>query len=387
MDNFGKYSEENLAALAKAKEAGKTIAGLYCAFAPHELVMAAGAIPIGLCSTRLEPIGAAERVLPTSLCPLIKSSYGAAITGSCPYFKASDFIIAETTCEGKKKMFELLGEWKPIILLELPQRTDGTYALEWWVSELRRCQAWLEERMGVKVTEEALRDTIRTMNRERRLLQRLYSFYHEDKVPLSGVSMHTALLGQVSPVDHQAYATALENLISHLEERVELGLYANTEAQPRILITGCPTGNGSDKVLRLVEECGGIIVGQESCNGIKTASILVDEEKEPLVALAERHLSIGCAVRTPNRARFDLIDRLVVQHKVDGVVDLTWQGCHSYNIESYSLRRHLQERHGIPTLQVVTDYSESDTEQLRTRIAALMELLDSRRESLSPVSL
>lgn len=376
MENFGKYSQRNLAALAEAKEQGKTVVGHYCTYAPQELVMAAGAIPIGLCGTQQDPIEAAERFLPASLCPMIKSSYGLAITGSCPYFKASDFLIAETTCEGKKKMFELLGELKPILLLELPQRTDAAYALDFWVSELRRCQTWLEERMGVKIMEEAVRDAIRTMNRERRLIQRLYLFYREDNLPISGLSMHIALLGQVSPVDRQAYAAALEDLIAHLEERMELGLYANTEGQPRILLTGCPTSQGSDKVLHLIEECGGIIAGQEACSGIKTAAVLTDEEKEPLVAIAERHLSIGCAVRTPNRARFELLDRLVVENKIQGVVDLNWQGCHSYTVESYLIRQHLLKRHGIPTLQVVTDYSESDREQLRTRIAAFVEMLE-----------
>ena len=45
--SIGKYSQANLDALAKAKEEGKVIVGTYCTYTPNEIIMAAGAIPIG----------------------------------------------------------------------------------------------------------------------------------------------------------------------------------------------------------------------------------------------------------------------------------------------------------------------------------------------------
>lgn len=376
--SIGKYSKLNLDALAKAKEDGKVIVGTYCTFSPHEIIMAAGAIPIGLCSYKNEPIAAAEKVLPANLCPLIKSSYGAAVTGSCPYFAASDFVVAETTCDGKKKMYELLGRIKPMIVLELPQCTGSSFELEVWVSELKRLKTWLEERLGVEITRERLREAIKTMNRERRLRQEVYSFFKEDRLPMSGLSMHSVMAAGNSPVNREAYMGEMEKLVVHLEDCVTNGWYVNQNGQPRILVTGCPTGQGSEKVLRLIEECGAFIVGQESCNGIKAFDTLVDEDKEPLLAIAERYLSIGCPVRTPNQGRFDLLGRLVKDFKADGVVDLTWQGCQTYHVESYSIKQFLMAEYRIPLLQVVTDYSESDTEQLRTRIRAFVEILESR---------
>ena len=100
--------KQNLTDIAQAKEEGRKVVGFYCLYSPVELAIAAGAIPVSLCGTKNDPIEAAEKVLPRNLCPLIKSSYGFALTDTCPYFRASDLVVGETTCDGKKKMFELL---------------------------------------------------------------------------------------------------------------------------------------------------------------------------------------------------------------------------------------------------------------------------------------
>ena len=57
--------------------------------------------------------------------------------------------MAETTCDGKKKMFELLGESKPMYVLELPQKAEEPDALEQWILELRKFQQFLAGRFGV----------------------------------------------------------------------------------------------------------------------------------------------------------------------------------------------------------------------------------------------
>ena len=86
LTRFDRLPETFLLDIESLKERGAKVAGLYCTFAPTELVRAAGAIPVGLCGKKQAPIPAAEKVLPTRLCPLIKSSYGYALTDTCPYF-------------------------------------------------------------------------------------------------------------------------------------------------------------------------------------------------------------------------------------------------------------------------------------------------------------
>ena len=95
------------------RDQGKKFVGFYCVFAPQELIVAADAVPVTLCATKEEPIADGEKYLPRNFCPLIKSSYGFAITEKCAFFNNSEFIIGETTCDGKKKMFELMETFKP----------------------------------------------------------------------------------------------------------------------------------------------------------------------------------------------------------------------------------------------------------------------------------
>ena len=165
---FAEYNEarqKGFLTVKKVKEDGGRVAGIFCTFTPLEILDAAGFLSVSLCGMSGETIPAAEAHLPRNLCPLIKSSYGFALTDKCPYTYFSDLIVGETTCDGKKKMYELLGRLKPVYTLHLPQGLDGC-ALENWTAELRRFIAFLEERFGVSVTDKALREAARARNQE-----------------------------------------------------------------------------------------------------------------------------------------------------------------------------------------------------------------------------
>jgi len=41
----------------------------------------------------------------------------------------ADLIVAETTCDGKKKMYELMGQTRPVYVLELPQKPADSDAM------------------------------------------------------------------------------------------------------------------------------------------------------------------------------------------------------------------------------------------------------------------
>ncbi|OPX90866.1 MAG: R-phenyllactate dehydratase beta subunit [Pelotomaculum sp. PtaB.Bin104] len=368
---------QNIIALEHAKRDNRKVVGMYCAFAPQELALAAGAIPVSLCGTKHGPVTAAEKILPRNLCPLIKSSFGFAITDTCPYFRFSDIIVAETTCDGKKKMFELLKEYKPIHMMQLPQGTDRPYAVAWWVKELEILKEWLEESLGVEITRANLREAIKLCNREREVLKRLHEMNRLDPAPLTGLDMLAAIWMKGFNVEKENGINLVSQLIDEIQEIADKRQSPFQPGTPRVLLTGCPVSIGSEKVVRLVEECGGAVVCFESCSGIKTMKNLVDEdeEKEPLQAIAECYLKIPCSVMTPNPGRFELLGQLISDYQVDGVIDLTWQACHTYIIEDVNIRNFVRDRFGISTIQLETDYSDSDLEQLKTRISAFIEMI------------
>lgn len=121
---FEEFNEQRKAAFIRVKDykqAGNRLVGFLCSYTPLEIIDAAGASSVALCGTSDEVIPEAEKVLPANLCPLIKSTYGFAYSQKCPFTYFSDMIIGETTCDGKKKMYELLNELKRTHILHLPQ--------------------------------------------------------------------------------------------------------------------------------------------------------------------------------------------------------------------------------------------------------------------------
>jgi benzoyl-CoA reductase/2-hydroxyglutaryl-CoA dehydratase subunit BcrC/BadD/HgdB len=366
-------TEQNIADIEQAKADGRAVIGFYCLYSPTEIAVAAGAIALPLCGTRNDPVSAAEEILPRNLCPLIKSSFGFAITASCPFFQASDIIIGDTTCDGKKKMFELLLRYKPTHVLQLPQNQDPAMALPLWSAELDRFKMIVEKHTGVTITGKRLETAIGLMNRERAARKALMDVNQKKPSPLSGSQLLEILFKVGFLVDKEKGISLMEEVAAQAEKGA-FGLENPGNHRKRILLTGVPIGIGSEKVVKIVEQSGADVVAFENCSGYKQA-FMVDEDKEPMQALAQQYLATPCSVMSPNTGRFELLKEMIDAFIVDGVIDLTWQACHTYNVEAYQVNEFVDDNFGIPTLHLETDYSESDTEQIRVRIEAYLEML------------
>jgi benzoyl-CoA reductase/2-hydroxyglutaryl-CoA dehydratase subunit BcrC/BadD/HgdB len=361
---------EEMAFAQAAKAAGRKLVGIYCEYTPREMIHAAGALSACLCGYSQEMAQAAEEDLPNNLCPLVKSSYGYVKTGGCPFFEMADAIVAETTCDGKKKMYELIEERHPTFILELTQKPATAEAFRHWLEEVRGLKRFLEETLGARITDQSLRAAIAGMNRRREALLGLYEFTRSEAVYLTGAErllVNQRLAG--SPLEDELLAAVR----AELERRRAAGRPVAGPDAPRVLVTGVPIGPDVAKVVSLIEESGGIVVVQEACTGAKPLVENVREDGDPLEAVARKYFNLPCPCFTPNPGRFELLDRLAREFRVQAVVDVIWMACHTYNVESVLVRRWAQER-GLPFLKVETDYSPSDTEQLRARIEPLMEM-------------
>lgn len=359
--------------LEMAKDAGNKVVGCLCSYFPRELAWAAGAITVGLCGTTEGPIAAAEEVLPADQCPMVKATYGRAVNNSCPIFPLADCLVGETTCDGRKKMYELLGRHKPMHVMDLPQRPEDPYARIHWIEEVKKLKTFLETQLQTEIREEALRDAIHRGNQERALLKSIHACRKAHPPPIMGLDL-VALSTQMGyAVDRRHYIARMEEVHKELLERMERGEDACEASRPRVLWTGLGNSLGCDKVLRLVEDCGAVVVCQEGCGGVTRLNDPIDTEKDPLIAIAERYLRVTCACMTPNQTRLSDIDSLIQEYRIEGVIDLTWQGCHAFNIESYRVGELVKGKHGIPFLHVVTDFSVSDIGRLRIRIEGFIE--------------
>ena len=360
--------------IAEERKTGKKIVGTFCLFVPDEIIFAAGADRIILCGGKNETVSIAEQYLPRNICPLVKSSFGSIVNNgcsgvkSCSHFGMVDMVVAENTCDSKKKMYELLGDYVLTYVIDLPQRPDSPEALKYFLGELYKFKGAMEQLTGNKVTIEQLKKEIESSNETRKLFHKLYGLRKMDPPPISGVDVLKVLQKQYF-LSTDELKKSLRMLICEVEQ-VEV----EWAHKPRIMISGCPMAGGNTKIPEIIESKGGVIVAEGSCTGTRSFWDLVDEDKDPMLALAERYIKIPCSCMSPNDRRIDNILELAREFKIDGVVYYTLQFCHGYNIERYKVQQALKKA-GIPMLAIETDYGDSDLEQIGLRVDAFMEML------------
>ena len=372
-EQFSEARQKGFLTVMELKEQGIPLVGTYCTFMPQEIAMAAGAVVVSLCSTNDETIEEAEKDLPRNLCPLIKSSYGFGKTDKCPYFYFSDLVVGETTCDGKKKMYEYMADFKAVHVMQLPNSATDAASRALWKSEILRLQQHIEERFGQPISEVALREAIVLKNRERQATADFYRLGQLNPPALSGTDILKVVYGATFRFDKNALISELNEMTARVKAEWQEG--KRLESRPRILITGCPIGGAAEKVVRAIEENGGWVVGYENCTGAKATERNVAEDGDVYDALTDKYLAIGCSCISPNTERLRLLSQMVEEYQVDGVVDVILQACHTYAVESLSIKRHVRQQHDIPYMAIETDYSTSDIGQLSTRVAAFIEML------------
>ena len=363
--------------LLDEKEAGRKIIGSYCVYVPEEIVLAANATLVGLCAGADFAMEEAERLLPRNTCALIKSTFGFKLGKVCPYLEASDMVVGENTCDGKKKAYETLGGLVPnLYVMDLPQMktVKGRALLK---AEYLRFKEALERLTGVTIDAPRLKDAIETVNNKRRAIHRLSKLRQADPAPISGVD--ALLANQVYFYDNpKRFTDSVNKICDELEQRVVKKQGVFPAGTPRILISGCPMAVPNWKLPWIVETSGAVIVGEESCVGERGTRNLVDDSGTTVDALmdaiVDRYFQVDCAIFTPNPGRLKHVQEMVKTYHADGVIHYGLQFCQPYLMEAIPVTEALKKKN-IPTLRIETDYSMEDVGQLRTRVEAFIEML------------
>ncbi|MCP4610337.1 MAG: 2-hydroxyacyl-CoA dehydratase [Planctomycetes bacterium] len=370
---FGKMIQNCFEHATQAKAGGKHIVGIMCEYTPRELIMAADALPVCLCGGSAEMIAPAEEDLPANLCPLIKSTYGYHLEKANPFLEMADLIVAETTCDGKKKMYELMNQTRPMYVLELPQKSEDSDAMAHWISELRKLRTKLQEHFNVEVTDEKIKNAITVMNRERKMRRELAALMKSQSPPLTGRQLleFKSIISGIC-ADFEQYEKAIEFFQSQKND-------CSKNSKVRVLMTGVPIVHGSERVLDIIESHGGLVVCMDNCTGLKPILEDVDETiEDPIVALAQKYFRLPCSVMTKNDRRMDVLRELFAEYRPQCVIELIWQACLTYDVESYLVKKLAEEELGIPYLRIETDYSPSDSARIALRIEALFETIQER---------
>ncbi|MBU5611804.1 double-cubane-cluster-containing anaerobic reductase [Geomonas azotofigens] len=357
-----------------AKQGGRPVIGTFCVYVPEELVVAAGGICIGLCGGAQGSIADAEKILPRNICPMVKSAFGFKVGRICPYFQVVDLVYGETTCDAKKKTWELLDRYVPTHIMEIPQmKRERDKRL--WLDEVKDFKAAVERITDTVADFDAVAAGIKTINAKRFALQRLNSLRHHNPSPISGKDM--LLIEQIAFYDEPVrFAKQVHELCDELEQRIGRGVAVAPTATPRIMVSGTPMALPNWKLHHIIESAGAIVVNEESCIGTRYYKDLIDEGATDLEGqldrLTQRYMKIDCSCFTPNDDRIAQVFTEYEASGAEGIIDYCLQFCHTYNIEAVKLREACEAR-GIPFMAIETDYSPDDVGQLQTRVEAFLE--------------
>lgn len=363
--------------LMEHRKNGGIVVGTFCPFVPEEIIDAAGGISIRLEGGIQFPIKYAETILPSDLCPMIKSSLGLKLGKIDPYYEIVDLFIGETTCDGKKKVWEIFNDHAPTYVMELPQK-KLLMDRELWLWELVSLKEKIEVISGVKITAENLTRSIRVFNAKRKAMEKLNALRKKKPQPISGKD--ASLISQIACYDDaQRFTKRVNELCTELEERVIRSEKVAVRNATRIMIMGCPMVLPNWKLHHLIETTGAVVVCEDTCSGARYfMDTIVCEESTSVVkqikAIADRYMNIPCPCFTPGYCGVLQATQMAKDHEIDGVVYYVLQFCHGFNIEYHKIERYFNEL-GIPILKVQTDYSTEDTEQLRTRMEAFLEMI------------
>jgi len=361
--------------LLDGKKAGHPVVGSFCVFVPEEIVRAADATLVGLCTGADFATEEVEKLLPRNTCTLIKSAFGFKLGKVCPYIESADLIVGENTCDGKKKSYEVLSGLVPnLYVMDLPQTksSPGRMVLR---AEYDRFKAEMEKLTGVTIDTPRLKKGIEIVNNKRKAVHRLAQLRKANPTPISGLD--ALLINQVFFYDDPIrFTDSVNKLCDELEDRIAKGKGVAGRGAARVLFSGCPMAVPNWKLPWIVETSGAMVVGEESCVGERGTRNLVDSSADTteglMDAIVDRYFQIDCAIFTPNPDRLDHVRTMFKDYNAAGVIHYSLQFCQPYQIESLPMEKAL-ESDGIPTLRIETDYSMEDVEQIRTRVEAFIE--------------
>ena len=355
--------------------------GTLCVMVPAELVYAAGAMPVRLCSGSYTAYSIGDDYIPRDACPLVKAVMGFGKIKALPAFDNCSLLVAPVTCDCKKKLAGTIDSVKDTIPLHIPPLKKDDADTEIFLKELYRLIPLLENVTGKQVTAKSLAEGINMVGNAQYEMSEFLKYRRHDLSLMSGTQV-MSVMNAYSYMPVNLWAEQMHRLNEEMKLRLSQGRFVSRKNQPRILVTGSPIAFPNIKVPLLIEEMGGVLAADETCmgeRGLYDPVSVIDASFDGMMrSLASRYTKpCTCPVFVDNSQRIYRIKQMIKEHKIQGVIYHVLRGCLVYDYE-YQLMEEAMGKMDIPIIRVESDYNEEDVEQLRIRIEAFIELIKMR---------
>ncbi len=351
----------------------KKVFGWLCTYVPEEILHAAGVLPLRITGYHYETeLDEGNAYLYVNNCSFSRSCLQMGLKGEYDFL---DGVVGGSTCDGARRLFDL---WREYIgtpfhhVLTVPRKyTDNAHSL--YLTEVEAFTTSLEQHLGIRVSNEALIQSIELYNESRRLLRALYDLRKKERPPISG-SQTMEVLDACFRMPKEQFNRHMHFLLAELENSNE-----GHSGRARLMVTGSVLTN--PEFIASIEQQGGLVVTDELCTSTRYWGDPVEvREGEPaLAALARRYLNnFPCARMFPSEERFRRIVEAALDFKVDGVISQIIRYCVPYSHDLPLLTTRLA-KHGLPVLSLDLEYGSSGSGQIATRVQAFLEMIEARK--------
>ena len=369
---FNNVCADPYATARQAAAGGRNIAGYMCSYSPQEMLHAAGYFPVRVMG-RLGATPKASELMQSFICSFAKSSFEAGLSGELDFLQ---LIMFAHTCDTMQNLADLWQDRCPqmkTVILSLPNVHTGTMAETYFRKELDRVRRCVEEVAG-PISDANLMESIGLYERHREKMKALYALRYERPDVMTGTEMFTIVMSSfLMPREEHL------ELISSLYDKLNTGPSRTTLDKPRVVVGGsvCQTQD----FIQIIEESGCLVADDDLCTGTRSYLLPPVSGNDPMDILTRGYLG-----RNPcpavHKDGFDpasaMMER-VRQVKADGVVFLITKFCDPFGFDYPHINSKLEEA-GIPSLMLEIEQHQAVSEQVRTRMEAFVEMMNSRKK-------
>ncbi len=248
------------------------------------------------------------------------------------------------------QIYQLFKKLKNVYIIQLPQGSNADAEME---AELRKLASFLTDRFNCRIDDQALRQQIIKSNQQMRLQNELAMLCRANPPRLGGYNLAKILDGAEFIFDQQDKLQKLNSVIDQAS-------VAPNSSEKRVVVSGCGLNGLIDKIIKPVEDLGAHIVAFDNCRwGL---SPLCDEniaQTNPWQALAKKYNNINCLQR-----QNDSIAKLIADTNAQALINVGLSCCSVCQI-AYDHKQ-------IPTLNILTDYTDDDKDKIKDRLVAFL---------------
>ena len=355
--------------LKEWREKGGEIIGYSCSYIPEEIITAADAIPLRLRGRRDIGLESVDRYMGQVSCTYVKHLFETILRDDLNFL---DGMLYANTCDHMRRVYDNVKQYKKsqyTHLIGVPRKSEKSQ-INFFRQELDVLKNELEVKYSTHISDEKLWEAIKLHNETRSLQNRLYNLRKQENPPITGAeTLAVMVAGTAMPKDK--YNKYLGELIEELS--AESG---DSNHKARLMVVGSAIDD--PEFIRIIEDMGGLVVTDSICFGTRIFWNSVDETgNDPLSALAEYYLSErpGCTHSVGHRKRIDYIKKLSHDFSVDGIIGARLQFCDNWTFGHHVLEKAMKEVN-MPFLILEKDYQLGGAGQIRTRVQALLEIIE-----------